>query len=354
MTRWLIAGIMSVGAVLARPDGAVAQVIDDNPPSTRVYPRAIAERRLGQEAPPEVSPEEEAKRPVPKIVGGQPAERGQFPWQVALVSSLASKDDPFPGFFCGASLIGWRWVLTAAHCIYDADSSGQLAPIKAETVHVYLGSHDFTDGQRLEVKRIIPHAAYDTFSQDNDIALLELASEPANRAGLALIALIRGGDDSPVQPTKFATVAGWGSTEAGMVSQKLRKSVQVLQFIEDITFHDSKACNAEHLKSKRAWTRNRLLQKGLAQGQVNSLLAQWYPPDAALVTANMVCAGTNNGTKDACFGDSGGPLFVQRGNQRVQVGIVSWGPPEGCGLTALFGVFTRLSRYEGWISDNMR
>jgi len=43
-----------------------------------------------------------------RITGGSPAERGQFPWQVALIIDNT--------WFCGASLISSQWVLTAAHC----------------------------------------------------------------------------------------------------------------------------------------------------------------------------------------------------------------------------------------------
>lgn len=347
--------VLALGIFVTCPHCAVAQVQGELE-ITRVYPLTIAQRRLEQSKapPPVMRPEEEAKRKIPKIVGGLPAAKGQFPWQAALISSNAAKDDPFPGFFCGGSLIDWRWVLTAAHCIYDYDPSGKPMPIKAEAVHVYLGTHDFSGGQRLEVKRIIPHGAYNLDTQDNDIALLELGNEPDDKTGLALLSLIKDGDDTPVQPEKFATVVGWGSTEPGVIPVKMRKSVQTLQYIEDVTFHAPKACNSEHLKNKRAWTRSRLQQKGRAENEINTLLNKWYPPGSTVVTVNMVCAGTNNGTKDACFGDSGGPLVVQRGDQRVQVGIVSWGPPDGCGLNALYGVFTRLSRYGDWLKKKMR
>jgi secreted trypsin-like serine protease len=43
-----------------------------------------------------------------RITGGSPADRGQFPWQVALIIDNI--------YFCGASLISSTWVLTAAHC----------------------------------------------------------------------------------------------------------------------------------------------------------------------------------------------------------------------------------------------
>ena len=45
-----------------------------------------------------------------RITNGNPANRGQFPWQAALIIDN--------NYFCGGSLISNLWVLTAAHCVY--------------------------------------------------------------------------------------------------------------------------------------------------------------------------------------------------------------------------------------------
>ena len=47
--------------------------------------------------------------PKTRIIGGQKAIEGEFPWMV----SLQYEDK----FLCGAVLIGDYWVLTAKHCL---------------------------------------------------------------------------------------------------------------------------------------------------------------------------------------------------------------------------------------------
>ena len=68
------------------------------------------------------------------------------------------------------------------------------------------------------------------------------------------------------------------------------------------------------------------------------------------ITNNMICAGSQG--RDACWGDSGGPLAVmgQDGFYR-QIGVVSWG--NGCGTPGYPGVYTRVSSLLAWIQDRM-
>nr|XP_034956475.1 granzyme A-like isoform X2 [Zootoca vivipara] len=64
------------------------------------------------------------------------------------------------------------------------------------------------------------------------------------------------------------------------------------------------------------------------------------------ITGNMLCAGDDKGGKDACVGDSGGPLICN-GKQR---GIVSFGAKLECGNQRYPGIYTLLTEdYLAWI-----
>ena len=65
----------------------------------------------------------------------------------------------------------------------------------------------------------------------------------------------------------------------------------------------------------------------------------------------FVCAGTSNGGKDSCEGDSGGPMVIKGRNGRYELaGVISWG--IGCAEPNLPGVCTRISVFRDWILAN--
>ena len=65
----------------------------------------------------------------------------------------------------------------------------------------------------------------------------------------------------------------------------------------------------------------------------------------------FVCAGTSNGGKDSCEGDSGGPMVIKGRNSRYELaGVISWG--IGCGDRNRPGVYTRIAEFKNWIIRN--
>lgn len=64
----------------------------------------------------------------------------------------------------------------------------------------------------------------------------------------------------------------------------------------------------------------------------------------------MICAGYEDGKKDACNHDSGGPLIVGFDEDKPSlIGVVSWG--KGCGLPNYPGVYSSVTYYRKWIND---
>ncbi|XP_063700576.1 serine protease SP24D-like [Culicoides brevitarsis] len=127
-----------------------------------------------------------------RIVGGEFAEEGQFPHQVALF-----RDNRFS---CGGSIVGERFVLTAAHCVYD--SNGRLIPTRSLTV--LSGSTNLENGTFHSVRRISPHHQYGNF--ENDIALLKISDKFEFDNFTQPIELSR----NHVGPNTVVELSGWG------------------------------------------------------------------------------------------------------------------------------------------------
>ena len=285
-----------------------------------------------------------------RVTDGERALPGQFPWQVAIVRGVAGDNDPFAGFFCGGTLIEWNWVLTAAHCTYEADPAGNHLPpiaILARDVFVYVGSHDFSGGKKLAVDRVVRHK-YQFDSKDNDIALLRLSVPVTPSDKVAKVGL-------SVPAGQYATVVGWGATEKGILPPEDRKSVKELRFAK-VQFKDSAACNKSLNIQLRDRAKQVLQKEGWSSPQIAAALVKHYPLSAQRINSNMVCAGGDGGGRysDACFGDSGGPLVIKSGNGYKQVGLVSWGPDDGCGLSKTYGVYTNVIRYLPWIQQEIQ
>ncbi|XP_053284181.1 coagulation factor IXa [Pleuronectes platessa] len=247
-------------------------------------------------------PTEKQPRPFKRIVGGQMVTPGEIPWQVALVFHSSGE------LFCGGSILGESWVVTAAHCL--AEGRGPFF-VRVGEYNIYIND---TTEQDYEVLSQHTHPRYNASVSlyNHDIALLYLRSpitfsktvRPICIGPTAFIeALVK--DSSP------ATVSGWGRTRF------LGTTADILQKVE-VPFVDRTQCKSS--SSHR-------------------------------ITPVMFCAGYDKDARDACQGDSGGPHANRRHDTWFLTGIVSWG--EECAKAGKYGVYTRVSLYYRWINHIM-
>jgi trypsin len=241
---------------------------------------------------------------IQKIIGGQTANRGQFPYFTDLLEEWNGR---WERVTCGASLIHDDAVLTAAHCI-DSTSA---------RMEVIVGAYDHSDRQtyrdnggqrfaRVRSSRITVHSGYNPRTTQNDIAIIHLQGSATDGGRIVPIRIAR----RDMSAGTTMTVIGMGLTsEGGRLSRQLRH----------VSYPTISLSECQRL----------------------------YNAFGERVTSDMLCAYRVGGGVDACQGDSGGPLV--RGN--TQYGVVSWG--IGCAGRGAPGVYARVAAFNSWIRSTV-
>jgi len=174
----------------------------------------------------------------------------------------------------------------------------------------YREDSDNKDANNYESRQVmmtVIHGDYDSTPHKADIALLLLDKPVLSKPYVGIApANLQFADGDPL------TVAGWGNTQ----EKGYDPSPVLRQVVVDYIPLDK--CGA-------------------------------YASTPGKLTTGMLCAGYADGGRDACAGDSGGPLMklASSSNPTLLVGVVSWG--TGCARASYPGVYTSIPFFRPWI-----
>ncbi|XP_041982016.1 trypsin-1-like [Aricia agestis] len=242
-----------------------------------------------------------------RIVGGTNSLPAEFPWAASVWRQGTHQ--------CGATVINDRWLLTAGHCICSVFDEFY----KTKQLSVVVGHTDITATDQNEaLSKIIPHPEYRCKRKPNDVALLKTLRQLtwSNELRPACLPQPLASDFSGT----MATVAGWGFTN----------------------------------EDRGVGARPNILQKAEVLVVANDECNTWYESKGSKVKviATQMCAGHEEGGRDSCWADSGGPLMIKEDEGRsMVVGVVSTG--SGCARAKMPGIYTRVSRFTEWIVSSV-
>lgn len=248
-----------------------------------------------------------------RIVGGEPALLGSWPWITAL--GYRNKKNPSaPKWLCGGVLISKRHVLTAAHCVHGLDD---LYMVRIGDLDLNSDNDGATPFDALIQRKTI-HPDYNPTTYTNDIAVLKTTRDVPFTSLLHPICLpVDEYNRNRNLEDAFPFVAGWGST------------------------------------SFRGPASSRLLQTQLPVRTEQECKTAFRNFKTTVIDNRVVCAGYARGGRDSCQGDSGGPLMSPDPRTRFYyaIGVVSFG--YKCGEPGFPGVYTRVTSFLDFITSQL-
>ena len=264
--------------------------------------RRSQEKTLIYPQPPEPAPQQ-------YIVGGNRAPVDRYSYYASVYQRYGSSNY----HICGASLIHDDILITAAHCAMDADSV---------RIGAYTHFANSNGGAKMHQSAVADFTIHPSFYADKynrlhfDFALLKL-KEPVTDPDLlkSIVKLDLNGEYSG----QYESVEGEPLTAIGL--GQIEEEGDVAKYLQEV--------DISYVPRDRCF---KIFQGGIGD--------------------DAICAVGDG--KDACGGDSGGPLILKAKNNKeedVQVGVVSWG--AGCSWKHYPGVYSNIPYVGSWIQKEL-
>lgn len=241
-----------------------------------------------------------------RVINGDPVTDKQ---EYEFVVDLSTNPDKVSTTrFCTGTLLRPNIVLTAAHCALNHGETGPGTFATVGRINLKDSHVDNNDSQTFHCDAGLVHPSYAGLGSPADVALLLLDGTSSKQ-------LVRLSHTTPRRHTQ-AWIVGYGIQVFGTV-EETGEAVEVMP-------------------SRLQKTALRIERRHFCD-----------IPGAIQTSKGMLCTAGIHPGSSACRGDSGGGLFMEEENRKVQVGIVSYG--DAMCRSKDSGVFTDIAAVYDWI-----